>query len=257
MRCARAGVARHEGRRPHFRSIWLERDGWSVGAIDQRRLPHEFVVARLTRPPTRRRTRSARMLVRGAPLIGATAAYGMALAMRDDRSDAGARSRLRTADRDAADRDQPEMGARRDDARAAAAAALGARAGRLCPRRRDRRGGCRDQPGDRPAWPGADRDDRGDKAARRARQRPDPLQRRLARDGRLGHRDGADLSGARSRPEGPCLGRRDPAAQSGRLADRLGTRPSRRAAHGDPRQHRRPSDAAPAWSISPSSAPTG
>jgi len=32
----------------HFRSIWLEPDGWSVGAIDQRRLPHEFVIARLT-----------------------------------------------------------------------------------------------------------------------------------------------------------------------------------------------------------------
>ena len=31
----------------HFRSIWLEPDGWSVGAIDQRRLPHEFVIARL------------------------------------------------------------------------------------------------------------------------------------------------------------------------------------------------------------------
>ena len=30
----------------HFRSIWLEPDGWSVGAIDQRRLPHEFVMAR-------------------------------------------------------------------------------------------------------------------------------------------------------------------------------------------------------------------
>ena len=52
------------------------------------------------------------MLVRGAPLIGATAAYGMALAMRDDRSDAGARSRLQNADRDAADGDQSEMGAR-------------------------------------------------------------------------------------------------------------------------------------------------
>jgi methylthioribose-1-phosphate isomerase len=32
----------------HFRSIWLKPDGWSVGAIDQRLLPHEFVVARLT-----------------------------------------------------------------------------------------------------------------------------------------------------------------------------------------------------------------
>ena len=30
------------------RSIWVEPDGWSIGAIDQRRLPHEFVVATLT-----------------------------------------------------------------------------------------------------------------------------------------------------------------------------------------------------------------
>lgn len=72
----------------HFRSIWLEPDGWSVGAIDQRRLPHEFVIARLeTAQAAAEAIRT--MLVRGAPLIGATAAYGMALAMRDDRSDAG------------------------------------------------------------------------------------------------------------------------------------------------------------------------
>ena len=31
----------------HIRSIWLEPDGFTVGAIDQRRLPHEFVVAQL------------------------------------------------------------------------------------------------------------------------------------------------------------------------------------------------------------------
>jgi len=71
----------------HYRSIWRDADGWSVGAIDQRRLPHEFVVARLTNcAEAAEAIRS--MLVRGAPLIGATAAYGMALAMRDDRSDA-------------------------------------------------------------------------------------------------------------------------------------------------------------------------
>jgi methylthioribose-1-phosphate isomerase len=70
----------------HFRSIWLAPDGWSVAAIDQRRLPHEFVVARLTTcEEAAEAIRS--MLVRGAPLIGATAAFGMALAMRDDRSD--------------------------------------------------------------------------------------------------------------------------------------------------------------------------
>jgi methylthioribose-1-phosphate isomerase len=72
----------------HFRSIWREADGWSVGAIDQRRLPHEFVVARLTTcAEAAEAIRS--MLVRGAPLIGATAAHGMALAMREDRSDGG------------------------------------------------------------------------------------------------------------------------------------------------------------------------
>src|SRR6266849_5196773 len=71
----------------HFRSIWLEPDGWSVGAIDQRLLPHDFVVARLTDCDAAADAIRS-MLVRGAPLIGATAAYGMALAMRADSSDA-------------------------------------------------------------------------------------------------------------------------------------------------------------------------
>jgi methylthioribose-1-phosphate isomerase len=71
----------------HFRSIWLEPDGWSVSAIDQRRLPHDFVVARLTDCDAAADAIRS-MLVRGAPLIGATAAYGMALAMRADASDA-------------------------------------------------------------------------------------------------------------------------------------------------------------------------
>src|SRR6476660_5546106 len=72
----------------HFRSIWLEPDDWTVGAIDQRLLPHDFVVARLTDCDAAADAIRT-MLVRGAPLIGATAAYGMALAVRDDRSDAG------------------------------------------------------------------------------------------------------------------------------------------------------------------------
>src|SRR5882672_3966758 len=71
----------------HVRSIWLEPDGWSVSAIDQRRLPHDFVVARLTDCDAAAGAIRS-MLVRGAPLIGATAAYGMALAMRADASDA-------------------------------------------------------------------------------------------------------------------------------------------------------------------------
>ena len=70
-----------------FRSIWVEPDGWTIGAIDQRRLPHEFVIARITSCEAAAEAIRA-MLVRGAPLIGATAAYGVALAMRSDPSDA-------------------------------------------------------------------------------------------------------------------------------------------------------------------------
>src|SRR5436305_13078540 len=71
----------------HFRSIWLKPDGWSIGAIDQRKLPHDFAVVRLTTcDAAADAVRS--MLVRGAPLIGATAAYGLALAMRADSSNA-------------------------------------------------------------------------------------------------------------------------------------------------------------------------
>src|SRR3954468_24052932 len=75
---------RVEGR--HLRSIWLESDGWSVSAIDQRKLPHRFVVERLTDCDAAVDAIRS-MLVRGAPLIGATAAFGMALAMRADGSD--------------------------------------------------------------------------------------------------------------------------------------------------------------------------
>jgi methylthioribose-1-phosphate isomerase len=75
---------RVEGR--HLRSIWLEPDGWTVSAIDQRKLPHEFVVERLTDCDAAVDAIRS-MLVRGAPLIGATAAFGMALAMRADSSD--------------------------------------------------------------------------------------------------------------------------------------------------------------------------
>lgn len=68
------------------RTIWLERDGWSVGIIDQTVLPHKVIrVALRTVEDAARAIRS--MQVRGAPLIGVTAAYGVALAMRTDPSD--------------------------------------------------------------------------------------------------------------------------------------------------------------------------
>jgi len=70
-----------------MRTIWLEPDGVSVGIIDQTRLPHELVTARLASLDDAAHAIRA-MLVRGAPLIVATAAYGVALAMRADASDA-------------------------------------------------------------------------------------------------------------------------------------------------------------------------
>ena len=68
-----------------IRSIWLADDGWAVEIIDQTKLPHAFETCRLeTLDDAARAIRD--MLVRGAPLIGATAAYGLALAMRADPS---------------------------------------------------------------------------------------------------------------------------------------------------------------------------
>jgi methylthioribose-1-phosphate isomerase len=72
--------------RPH-RTIWPGADGGSVEIIDQTRLPHELVIARLGTVDDAAHAIRA-MLVRGAPLIGATAAYGMWLALRIDASDA-------------------------------------------------------------------------------------------------------------------------------------------------------------------------
>ena len=69
-----------------MRSIWLEPDGWSVGVIDQTALPHRFATARLTSLEQAAHAIRA-MVIRGAPLIGATAAYGICLALRDDASD--------------------------------------------------------------------------------------------------------------------------------------------------------------------------
>ena len=69
-----------------MRSIWVETDGWSVGVIDQTALPHRFATARLEKLQDAAHAIRA-MVIRGAPLIGATAAYGMCLALREDASD--------------------------------------------------------------------------------------------------------------------------------------------------------------------------
>lgn len=76
-----------------YRSIW--RDGDAVRIIDQTLLPHTLRVAKLANAEDAADA-IRNMRVRGAPLIGVTAAFGLALAMMEDASDAGLR--------DAADR---------------------------------------------------------------------------------------------------------------------------------------------------------
>jgi methylthioribose-1-phosphate isomerase len=68
-----------------FRTIWRT-DSGDVAIIDQTKLPHAFVLAEL-RGVDDAWHAIADMQVRGAPLIGVAAAYGLALAMRADASD--------------------------------------------------------------------------------------------------------------------------------------------------------------------------
>jgi methylthioribose-1-phosphate isomerase len=70
----------------HYRSIWLSDNGWSVRIFDQRHFPWKVEVAELTTADMAARAIKD-MWTRGAPLIGATAAYGLCLALRADASD--------------------------------------------------------------------------------------------------------------------------------------------------------------------------
>ncbi|HKF71877.1 MAG TPA: s-methyl-5-thioribose-1-phosphate isomerase, partial [Stellaceae bacterium] len=76
-----------------MRTIWVEVEGAAVGIIDQTRLPHELVTRKIeTAAQMAEAIRSMR--VRGAPLIGAAAAYGVALALAGDPSDGALRSAI-------------------------------------------------------------------------------------------------------------------------------------------------------------------
>jgi methylthioribose-1-phosphate isomerase len=69
----------------HYRTIWPTNTG-AIRVIDQTRLPFEFATIDLrTLDDVTKAIRA--MVVRGAPLIGATAAYGLALALRSNASD--------------------------------------------------------------------------------------------------------------------------------------------------------------------------
>ncbi|MFV0515738.1 MAG: S-methyl-5-thioribose-1-phosphate isomerase [Jhaorihella sp.] len=70
----------------HYRSLWWDAPAQVLRIIDQRPLPHEFRIQPVATPDDFVQA-IRQMRVRGAPLIGATAAYGMALSMRLDSSD--------------------------------------------------------------------------------------------------------------------------------------------------------------------------
>jgi len=71
----------------HTRTVWLAADGATVGTIDQTLLPHRYATIEIKTVADAARAIKS-MQVRGAPLIGAIAAYGVALALREDASDA-------------------------------------------------------------------------------------------------------------------------------------------------------------------------
>ena len=70
-----------------YRTIWLDDDGRRVNVIDQTRLPHRLETCTLSNSTDAARA-IADMIVRGAPLIGVTGAYGLALAVASNASDA-------------------------------------------------------------------------------------------------------------------------------------------------------------------------
>ena len=72
----------------HYRSIWYDHKDCQVKIIDQRWLPHDFRIVALTNLDEFA-VAIRDMWVRGAPLIGATAAYGVAISLSSDASDSG------------------------------------------------------------------------------------------------------------------------------------------------------------------------
>ena len=69
-----------------WRTIWLEPNGSSIGVIDQRKLPHKLT-SQIIYTYEEAANAIQTMVVRGAPLIGVTGAYGLMLALQKDASD--------------------------------------------------------------------------------------------------------------------------------------------------------------------------
>ncbi len=86
MTWAMAGIETMQVDGRHYRTIWLNEDGWSVEIIDQTLFPHRFETVTLRSVDDAAYAIKV-MQVRGAPLVGATAAYGICLQTRVDASD--------------------------------------------------------------------------------------------------------------------------------------------------------------------------
>ncbi len=78
-----------------YRNIWLNEDGVSVSVIDQTLLPHQFAIKRLATLEDAAHAIKV-MVVRGAPLIGVTAAFGLAISLNTNPSDSGLEHALAT-----------------------------------------------------------------------------------------------------------------------------------------------------------------
>ena len=178
-----------------MRSIWLEGDGWSVGIIDQTALPHRLTTARLTGLEDAAHAIAA-MLVRGAPLIGATAAYGVCLALRADASDEALDRACATLLRTRPTAINLNGHSTKWSPRCGTAPRR-ARCRGLPARPRNLRAGHRHQHGNRKKRIAADRSGRQAQEARPAGQCAHPLQCRMAGCRRCRYRHRADLSGAR------------------------------------------------------------
>ena len=70
----------------NYKSIWLDKKKSVVVVIDQRFLPHQFKLLYLKNIKDIKKA-IKEMVVRGAPLIGVTAAYGIYLSMKKNPSD--------------------------------------------------------------------------------------------------------------------------------------------------------------------------
>ena len=228
----------------HTRSIWLEADGRSVGIIDQTLLPHRFATVRLATLEDAARRHQLHADARRAAdrRDGGLRRLPGAARGRIGRS-AGAR--LCRAARDAPDRDQPEMGAGRDAWRRCATGR--ARSGSPRPIGARPKSATRTSPSTRPSAGTVCKLIEEIAAQEKPGEPVNVLTHCNA--GWLATVDWGTATapiyaGARQGHPGPCLGRRDAAAQPGRLAHRVGARPARRAAHRDPGQYRRTSDAA-------------